>query len=388
MMNGGRGYPEPCKDDAGMPKKMTSKRLAARRSWALLLGSALGIGCVWSGAAQEGGQAAPRKPPSGAQLISGDARYLSADYAPCMLSAGANAAHERRCADQEFLVQDRALDTAYTQARAAMAEDDRLVLLKLQREWQQFVATRCAQDAKADAAVALDALQCRIHATLYRTRQLQGQGAASLVAAEKAGSPGQPAPAVSASAQPNAQGWIVLEPGKGTSDATLTVSLRVSACNERNGLVSCALRDMRLERNGKRVPVSGMQDRVTYATPRSRGNAFNQPPVTVSDFNRDGHPDLQVWVSNAGNYGDSVFAFYLFDAIKGRYVRNVALEKAVGGRSILQITGSRFVLSSKSGPCENQDKVIEMEGAVPVTRFYRAYDTCKGEVPTDLQLLE
>jgi len=129
-----------------------------------------------------------------------------------------------------------------------------------------------------------------------------------------------------------------------------------------------------------------VQPRLTRAGTGAQGATAGL--LAVSDFNGDGVPDLQVWQDNNGVYNVPVHAFYLFDAKRNRYVRAKALEAAIGGRDIDHIDNGRFVLRAKVSPCEREDKVIQLRGTEPRTLLQRRYDTCKGEAPTESDLLK
>jgi len=46
------------------------------------------------------------------------------------------------------------------------------------------------------------------------------------------------------------------------------------------------------------------------------------------------------------------------------------------------------VLRAKVSPCEREDKVIQLRGTDTRTLLQRRYDTCRGEAPTEPDLLK
>jgi len=98
----------------GRKRMLDSERLSGRAT-RLLAGLLLLGPCLWA-SAQAQPQPAARKVPSGAELIAGDARFLSRAYAPCMAAAGTALEARRRCVDAEFKVHDDAFNAAYSAA--------------------------------------------------------------------------------------------------------------------------------------------------------------------------------------------------------------------------------------------------------------------------------
>ncbi len=322
-----------------------------------------------------------RQLPSGAQLLAGDVRHLSPQYRHCMATATALDAR-RRCVDAELKVQDDALNAAYVAARSKMSTDDQNVLRNLQRQWLDQRDSRCSQTS--DAAVQLDAQQCRTHMTLLRARQLQGSGAAALVAEAKA-APAQAA-TYTADAPPDDQGRIILQPGQGMISPPLQVMFKVADCSGTDNVTTCQVQTMNVTRGARKVAVTGVQPRLTRAGVDAHGTAAVL--LNVVDLNVDGAPDLQVWQDNNGVYNAPVYAFYLFDAKGNRYVRANALEAAIGGRDIDHIDNGRFVLRAQVSPCEREDKVIQLRGTESRTLLERRYNTCNGQRPTESELLK
>lgn len=87
--------------------------------------------------------------PSGAELIAGDARFLSPAYALCMAAAGTALEARRRCVDAEFKVHDDALNAAYSAARSTLSASDQQVLRDLQRQWLHQRDSRCPEGGTA-----------------------------------------------------------------------------------------------------------------------------------------------------------------------------------------------------------------------------------------------
>ena len=359
---------------------LNSERLPGRAT-RLLAGLLLLGPCLWASA-----QASPtvRKLPSGAELIAGDVRYLSPAYAPCMANAGTALDARRRCVDAEFKAHDDALNAAYSAARSTMTANDQQVLRDLQRQWLRQRDRRCPEGG--NAAAQLDSQQCRTHMTLLRARQLQGGGAAALVAEAKAAPAPTQVAAHTADGEPDRQGRIVLQPGEGRITPALQVVFQVADCSGTDNVMTCQVRSMGVTRGGRKVAVTDVQPRLTRAG--ANAHAAAAVLLTASDFNGDGLPDLQVWQDNNGVYNAPVHAFYLFDAKGNRYVRAKALEAAIGGRDIDHIDNGRFVLRGKASPCEREDKVIQLRGTEPRTLLMRRYDTCRGQVPTESDLLK
>ncbi|QBR45101.1 lysozyme inhibitor LprI family protein [Stenotrophomonas indicatrix] len=361
---------------------LNSERLPGRAT-RLLAGLLLLGPCLWASA-----QASPpptvRKLPSGAELIAGDVRYLSPAYAPCMANAGTALDARRRCVDAEFKAHDDALNAAYSAARSTMTANDQQVLRDLQRQWLRQRDRRCPEGG--NAAAQLDSQQCRTHMTLLRARQLQGGGAAALVAEAKAAPAPAQVAAHTADGEPDRQGRIVLQPGEGRITPALQVVFQVADCSGTDNVMTCQVRSMGVTRGGRKVAVTDVQPRLTRAG--ANAHAAAAVLLTASDFNGDGLPDLQVWQDNNGVYNAPVHAFYLFDAKGNRYVRAKALEAAIGGRDIDHIDNGRFVLRGKASPCEREDKVIQLRGTEPRTLLMRRYDTCRGQVPTESDLLK
>ncbi|WP_303635977.1 lysozyme inhibitor LprI family protein [Stenotrophomonas tuberculopleuritidis] len=335
------------------------------------------------GASAQAAPQAARKVPSGAELLAGDARYLGPAYAPCMAAATTVDAR-RRCVDSELKIHDDALNAAYSAALSALPVGDQRVLRVLQRQWIGQRDSRCP--LAGDAAAQLDAQQCRTHMTLLRARQLQGGGAAALVAEANAARAPAQAASHTADGAPDAQGRITLQPGPGDISPALQVVFKVADCSGTDNVTTCQVQAMEVTRGGRKVMVTGVQPRLTRAGADARGSA--SVLLTVADFNGDGMPDLQVWQDNTGVYNVPVHAFYLFDAKRNRYVRATALEAAIGGRDIDHIDHGRFVLRARVSPCEREDKVIQLRGTQPRTVLARRYDTCRGERPTESDLLE
>lgn len=324
-----------------------------------------------------------RQLPSGAQLLAGDVRHLSPQYRHCMATATALDAR-RRCVDAELKVQDDALNAAYVAARSKMSTDDQNVLRNLQRQWLDQRDSRCSQTS--DAAVQLDAQQCRTHMTLLRARQLQGSGAAALVAEAKAAPAQAQAATYTADAPPDDQGRIILQPGQGMISPPLQVMFKVADCSGTDNVTTCQVQTMDVTRGARKVAVTGVQPRLTRAGVDAHGTAAVL--LNVVDLNVDGAPDLQVWQDNNGVYNAPVYAFYLFDAKGNRYVRANALEAAIGGRDIDHIDNGRFVLRAQVSPCEREDKVIQLRGTESRTLLERRYNTCNGQRPTESELLK
>jgi len=361
---------------------LNSERLPGRAT-RLLAGLLLLGPCLWT-SAQASPQPAARKVPSGAELIAGDARSLSPAHAPCMAAAGTALDARRRCADAELKVHDDALNAAYSAARSTLTASDQQVLRDLQRQWLRQRDNRCPEGSTAVAQ--LDSQQCRTHMTLLRARQLQGGGAAALVAEAKAAPAPAQAAVHAADAAPDKQGRIVLRPGEGRLTPALQVVFQVTDCSGTDNVTTCEVRSMGVTRGGRNVVVTDVQPRLTRAGTGAQG--ATAVLLTVSDFNGDGVPDLQVWQDNSGVYNVPVHAFYLFDAKRNRYVRAKALEAAIGGRDIDHIDNGRFVLRAKVSPCEREDKVIQLRGTGTRTLLQRRYDTCRGEAPTESDLLK
>lgn len=338
---------------------------------------------LYMGAAPAAQQAEPRRLPSGAELLAGDARHLSPAYAPCMARADALDAR-RRCVDAEFKVHDNALNAAYLAARSAMSSNDQGVLRALQRQWLAQRDSRCPDTGVA--ATQLDVQQCRTHMTLLRARQLQGSGAVALVAEAKASllTQAQVAP-FTADAAPDEHGRITLQPGQGVMSPALQLTFKVADCSGTDSVTTCQVQAMDVTRDGRAVAVTGVQPRLTRAAVDAR--AASAILLTVADLNGDGTPDLQVWQDNNGVYNVPVYAFYLFDTHGNRYVRASALEAAIAGRDIDQIDNGRFVLRAQVSPCVVEDEVIQLRGSQTRTLLERRYDTCKGEAPTERDLL-
>jgi uncharacterized protein YecT (DUF1311 family) len=328
-------------------------------------------------------QAEARTLPSGAQLLAGDVRYLSPQYGHCMATAAALDAR-RRCVDGELKVHDDALNAAYVAARSKMSTGDRNVLRDLQRQWLGQRDSRCSQTG--DAAAQLDEQQCRTHMTLLRARQLQGSGAAALVAEAKAAPAKPQAPTYTADAAPNDQGTIILQPGQGMISPTLQVMFKVADCSGTGDVTTCQVHTMDVTRGTRKLAVTGVQPRLTRAGTDALGTAAVL--LNVVDLNGDGALDLQVWQDNNGVYNVPVYAFYLFDAKDNRYVRANALEATIGGRDIDHIDNGRFVLRAQVSPCEREDKVIQLRGTESLTLLERRYDTCNGDRPTESELLK
>lgn len=222
--------------------------------------------------------------------------------------------------------------------------------------------------------------------TLLRARQLQGGRAAALVAEARAAPAPAQAAVHTADAAPDKQGRIVLRPGEGRITPALQVVFQVADCGGTDNVTTCRVRSMGVTRGGRNVAVTDVQPRLTRAGADAQGAVAVL--LTVSDFNGDGVPDLQVWQDNNGVYNVPVHAFYLFDAKVNRYVRAKALEAAIGGRDIDHIDNGRFVLRAKVSPCAREDKVIQLRGTGPRTLLQRRYDTCRGEAPTESDLLK
>ena len=330
-------------------------------------------------------QSEARQLPSGAQLLAGDARHLSPQYGHCMASAAALDARQR-CVDTELKLHDDALNAAYLAARSTMSSADQNLLRDLQRHWLAQRDSRCPQTG--DAAVQLDAQQCRTHMTLLRARQLQGNGAAALVAEAKAApaTAEAQAAAYSADAAPDDQGRIILQPGRGMISPPLQVMFKVAGCSGTDNVTTCQVQTMEVTRDAQKVAVTDVQPRLTRAGIDAHGMAAVL--LNVVDLNGDGAPDLQVWQDNNGVYNVPVYAFYLFDAKDNRYLRANALETAIGGRDIDHIDKGRFVLRARVSPCEREDKVIQLRGSDLRTLLERRYDTCNGQHPTESQLLK
>ena len=328
-------------------------------------------------------QAEARKRPSGAQLLAGDARHLTPAYGQCMASANALDARQR-CVDAEFRIHDAALNEAYVAARSKMAVADQVVLRNLQRQWLGQRDSRCPQ--AGDAAVQLDAQQCRTHMTLLRARQLQGSGAAALVAEAKAApiTPAQVA-TYTADAAPDHDGRIILQPGQGVISPPLQVTFNVADCSGTDNVTTCQVEAMKVTRGARNVAVTVVQPQLTRVG--AGAGAKVAELLTVADLNGDGAPDLQVWLDNNGVYNVPVYAVYLLDANANRYVRASALETAIGGRDIDRIENGRFVLRAQVSPCEREDKVIQLSGSETRTLLERRYNTCNGERPTESELL-
>lgn len=187
-------------------------------------------------------------------------------------------------------------------------------------------------------------------------------------------------------AAPDKQGRIVLRPGEGRITPALQVVFQVADCGGADNVTTCRVRSMGVTRGGRNVAVTDVQPRLTRAGADAQGAVAVL--LTVSDFNGDGVPDLQVWQDNNGVYNVPVHAFYLFDAKVNRYVRAKALEAAIGGRDIDRIDNGRFVLRAKVSPCAREDKVIQLRGTGPRTLLQRRYDTCRDEAPTESDLLK
>lgn len=323
-----------------------------------------------------------RTRPSGAQLLAGDARHLSPQYGHCMATATAPGARQR-CVDAELKLHDHALNAAYAAARSQMSSGDRKLLRNLQRQWLGQRDSRCPRSG--DAAGQLDAQQCRTHMTLLRARQLQGSGAAALVAEAKAPPVPVQAPAFSADAAPGEQGRIILQPGLGRLSPPLQVIFTVADCRAAGSANTCQVQAMEVTRGDRQVAVTDVQARLTHAGNGAHG--ADAVLLNVADLNGDGAPDLQVWQDNNGIYNVPVHAFYLFDAKDNRYVRAQALEAAIGGRDIDRIHNGRFVLRARVSPCEREDKVIQLRGSESRVLLERRYNTCNGDRPTESELL-
>jgi len=324
-----------------------------------------------------------RQLPSGSQLLAGDVRHLSPQYGHCMATATALDAL-RRCVDTELKRHDDALNAAYAAARSQMSSGDRKILRNLQRQWLAQRDSRCPPPG--DAAGQLDAQQCRTHMTLLRARQLQGSGAAALVAEAKV-PPVQAQPATyTADAAPDDQGRIVLQPGLGMISPHLQVMFKVTDCSDSGNVSTCQVQTMEVTRGAYQVAVTGVQPRLTRAGDGAYGT--DAVLLNVTDLNGDGAPDLQVWLDNSGVYNVPVYAFYLFDVEGNRYVRAHALEAAIGGRDIDLIDNGRFVLRARVSPCEREDKVIQLHETESRTLLERRYNTCNGDRPTESPLLK
>lgn len=237
-------------------------------------------------------------------LIAGDARYLSPAHAPCMAAAGNALDAQRGCADAEFKVHDDALNAAYSAARSTLTASDQRVLRNLQRQWLRQRDNRCPEGGTAVAQ--LDAQQCRTHMTLLRARQLQGGGAAALVAEAKSAPATTQVAVHTADAAPDKQGRIVLRPGEGRITPALQVVFQVADCSGTDNVATCQVRSMGVTRGGHNVAVTGVQPRLTRAGADAQGAAAVL--LTASDFNGDGVPDLQVWQDNNGVYNVPVHA--------------------------------------------------------------------------------
>lgn len=324
-----------------------------------------------------------RQLPSGAQLLDGDVRHLSPQYGHCIATATALDARQR-CVDAELKRHEDALNAAYAAARSTMSSGDRKILRDLQRQWLAQRDSRCPPPG--DAAGQLDAQQCRTHMTLLRARQLQGSGAATLVAEAKV-PPVQVQPAsYTADAAPDDHGRIVLQPGLGMISPHLQVMFKVTDCSDSDNVSTCQVQTMEVTRGAYQVAVTGIQPRLTRAGDGAYGT--DAVLLNVTDLNGDGVPDLQVWLDNSGVYNVPVYAFYLFDIEGNRYVRAHALEAAIGGRDIDLIDNGRFVLRARVSPCEREDKVIQLHETESHTLLERRYNTCNGDRPTESELLK
>jgi uncharacterized protein YecT (DUF1311 family) len=339
--------------------------------------------CIGS-SAHAAAQAEAPKLPSGAQLLASDMRHLSAEYRQCMTTAAALDAR-RRCIDAELKVHEDALDAAYSATGSNMSTDDQNVLRDQQRQWRDQRDSRCPQTS--DAAAQLDAQQCRTHMTLLRARQLQGSGAATLVAEAKATPTQTQADAYSADAPPDDHGRIILQPGLGVISPPLQVMFNVADCSDIDNVTTCQVQAMEVTRDAQQMDVTGVQSWLTRAGVSAHGTT-DAVLLNVTDLNGDGAPDLQVWLDNNGVYNVPVYAFYLFDAEDNRYVRANALEAAIGGRDIDHIDNGRFVLRAKVSPCEREDKVIQLRGTESRVLLERRYNTCNGDRPTESVLLK
>lgn len=338
--------------------------------------------CMGS-SAHAAAQAQAPKLPSGAQLLAGDMRHLSPQYGHCMTTAATLDAR-RRCVDAELKLHDDALNAAYAAARSTMSSGDRKILRDLQRQWLGQRDSRCPQPG--DAAGRLDAQQCRTHMTLLRARQLQGSGAAALIAEAKV-PPVQAQPATyTADAAPDDRGRIILQPGLGMISPHLQVIFKVTDCSDSGNVSTCQVQTMEVTRGAYQVAVTSVQPRLTRAGDGAYGT--DAVLLNVTDLNGDGVPDLQVWQDNSGVYNVPVYAFYLFDVEGNRYVRANTLEAAIGGRDIDHIDNGRFVLRAKVSPCEREDKVIQLRGTELRVLLERRYNTCNGDRPTESELLE
>ena len=327
-------------------------------------------------------QLEPKVRPSGAQLLAGDLRHLSPQYAHCM-AAATNIEARRRCVDAELKIHDDALNAAYLTAQSKMSTSDRNILRGLQRQWQEQRDTRCPQ--AGDATVSLDAQQCRTHMTLLRSRQLLGSGAAGLVAEAKETPPQAQVATYTADAAPDQQNRIILQPGQGMISPPLKVTFKVADCSTTETVSTCQVKTMKVKRGARNVAVTGVQPRLTRAGAHQNGTGAVL--LNAIDLNGDGALDLQVWQDNNGVYNVPVYAFYLFDANAKRYVRASALEAAIGGRDIDHIDNGRLVLRAKISPCEREDKVIQLRETEPRILLERRYDTCNGQRSTESELL-
>lgn len=352
-------------------------------SWRIGLRTALLLITCAGISAHAAAQPEARQLPSGAQLLGGDVRHLSPHYGHCMATAVALDAR-LRCVDAELKRHDDALNTAYAAARSQMSSGDRKLLRNLQRQWRGQRDSRCPPSGTA--AGQLDAQQCRTHMTLLRARQLQGSGAAALVAEAKMPPVPVQAPTYTADAVPDDQGRIILQPGQGLLSPPLQVMFKVDGCGAAGSVSTCRVQTMEVTRGDRTVAVTGVQLRLTHAGDGAHG--AGAVLLNVADLNGDGAPDLQVWLDNSGVYNVPVHAFYLFDAKDNRYVRAHTLEAAIGGRDIDLIDNGRFVLRARVSPCEREDKVIALRATEIRTLLERRYNTCNGDRPTESPLLK
>lgn len=92
------------------------------------------------------------------------------------------------------------------------------------------------------------------------------------------------------------------------------------------------------------------------------------PEVLVDDVNFDGHPDFNVHVSDGGAYGSQTFAFFLFDAVRGKFVHSAELTKLSAeslGFYELQKLARRIQFFHKSGCCIHATHEYAWENGIP-----------------------